>query len=493
MGANGGTLETAVAVAGGVDELAAARRDRLVPAVLAGVTALGYSLLAVRLHRLFRTGGYDLGIFTQYARAFAHGQAPTSPLLAKGAALSQSGPDLLGDHFSPVLAALAPVYRLWPHAEALLLVQAALVAWSVYVVTACAVRNLGRTSGLYIGAAYALSWGVQQMVGFDFHEVAFELPLLACALAAYLDSRWRAAALWALPLLLVKEDMGPTVFVLGLLLARRDRRVGAVLCAVAAATAALAAFVVIPHFAGSLGRLSAGTDAGSGYGAAVKQPWMIPVRLVWPPEKLATVFLMLAVVAFVAAASPLMLLTLPTFLWRFTANTENYWGLSWHYSAVLMPIGFLALVDVLRREPSQRLPRMLRSARVRARIPAFTLVFAVALCPGFAVRNLLTPGFWQVSKHVAAENAAVGTVPSGVLVAATNNLAPHLVDRATVYPLVTLPDLDNLPHRVDWVVADTTLPDLKAVDGQRLLAQLAADGFAPVGTDDGIVVLHRGG
>jgi uncharacterized membrane protein len=46
-------------------------------------------------------------------------------------------------------------------------------------VTRAAGRALGRGKGLAVGVAYGLSWGLQRAVDFDFHEVAFAVPLLA--------------------------------------------------------------------------------------------------------------------------------------------------------------------------------------------------------------------------------------------------------------------------------------------------------------------------
>jgi uncharacterized membrane protein len=66
--------------------------------------------------------------------------------------------------------------------------------------------------------AYALSFGVQSAVEADFHEVAFAAPLLALAGAAYVDRRYSAVVWWSVPLLLVKEDMGLTVAVVGFVL-----------------------------------------------------------------------------------------------------------------------------------------------------------------------------------------------------------------------------------------------------------------------------------
>lgn len=51
--------------------------------------------------RAMATSSWDLGIFEQAVRAYAHLRAPVADL--KG-----PGTNLLGDHFSPVLALLAP-------------------------------------------------------------------------------------------------------------------------------------------------------------------------------------------------------------------------------------------------------------------------------------------------------------------------------------------------------------------------------------------------
>lgn len=75
--------------------------DRALPWALAAVFFALYTALSVRLHQRLLTTGYDLGIFEQAVRSYAHGRAPVS-------ALKGPGFNLLGDHFSPVLASLAP-------------------------------------------------------------------------------------------------------------------------------------------------------------------------------------------------------------------------------------------------------------------------------------------------------------------------------------------------------------------------------------------------
>src|SRR5690606_318683 len=122
----------------------------------------------------------DLAIFEQVVRGYAWLDGPVVDVQGPGA-------NFLGDHFSPALAVLAPVYRLLPFTGTLLVLQALLVAAGVLVVTRLAVRHVGTVAGLGIGLAYGLSWGVQSAIDFDFHEVALAVPLLALAGAAYVD------------------------------------------------------------------------------------------------------------------------------------------------------------------------------------------------------------------------------------------------------------------------------------------------------------------
>lgn len=74
-------------------------------------------------------------------------------------------------------------------------------------------------------------------------------------------------------------------------------------------------------------------------------PGSLVAHLFWPPEKLFTLLLVALACGVVGLASPVALLALPTLAWRFVGGVEAYWGWHWHYSAVLTPIAFVALVD----------------------------------------------------------------------------------------------------------------------------------------------------
>ena len=180
--------------------------------LIALVTFLAYTVISVFRYLRLDPGSWDLGIFTEYVKQADHLHAPA-------VAIRGTGFNLLGDHFQPIVALIAPFFRLFPTPVTLLVAQALLTAISVIPVCRAARELLGTWPSRGIGLAYGLSWGLQQMIDFDFHEIAFAVPLLAFSLSALVRRRLRPAVLWALPLVFVKEDQGFTIAAIGLLMA----------------------------------------------------------------------------------------------------------------------------------------------------------------------------------------------------------------------------------------------------------------------------------
>src|SRR5215831_5632987 len=183
------------------------------PVTWAVAVSAGGCYLVLSLFRLLQLtpSSWDLGIYTEYVKQLAHLRTPIVDV--RGA-----GFNLLGDHFQVIVGLIAPFFRVFPSPATLLVAQALLTAVSVFPVTQAAMALLGRGTGRAIGVAYAFSWGLQQMIYFDFHEVAFAVPLLAFSLSALVRGRTRAAIAWAMPLVFVKEDQGYTVAIIGLLI-----------------------------------------------------------------------------------------------------------------------------------------------------------------------------------------------------------------------------------------------------------------------------------
>ncbi|WP_241562463.1 DUF2079 domain-containing protein [Streptomyces hoynatensis] len=446
---------------------------------------LVYVALSVTRYRAYGNLSWDLGIFEQVVRSYAHLRAPVADL--KG-----PGYRALGDHFSPVTALIAPLYRLFPSPVTLLVVQAALFAVSVVPVTRCAGLFLGRAQGAAIGAAYGLSWGVQRAVDFDFHEICFAVPLLAFALEALLRERWWAALCWGLPLLLVKEDLGLTLAALALLVAARAARLGARRAAAAALAVAAGAVlacalitaVLIPAF---------NTSGHYDYWSKVSHEGgplhtMASVAFAAADQKLRTLaWVLLPTTGLLALRSPLPLLALPTLAWRFLGDDPHYWGTDWHYSAVLMPVVFLALVDAL--------PRGLRSPRPWLRgyarhLPLAVLAAALALSTTLPVAGLTHADTYRAGQAAAAGDRVLAAVPDGARVAANVRPIAHLTGRCRVFWIGDTTAGPGYPGHPDYVAyydaAQTT---------SGLLAHAAAlypgTAWELLAAEDGFWVLRR--
>jgi uncharacterized membrane protein len=448
--------------------------------VLAGALFVSYAALSVRRHDMLLSHSFDLGIFEQAVRSYAEGHLPVSEV---------KGPDfpVLGDHFSPVLALIAPLYLLHPSTDTLLVVHAALIASSVIPLALWARRTLGAAAAVVIGLCYGLSWGIASAVGFDFHEVAFAVPLLACSLTALANDRLRAAAYWALPLLLVKEDLGISVAVIGLLIARRgDRRLGIVTAVCGVTGTLLAMTVILPAFnpSGSYGYLMWLDGPGGEDGGLPALLHRLTIGLITPVQKITTLVLLLAPTLFLALRSPLLLVAVPTVLWRFASSNEVHWGTGYHYSLVLMPIVFAAFVDALVRRRSA-------GGGVRRYLAASAAITALLL-PQFPLWQLVQPATWRSDHRRDVADSVMDLIPEGATVQASTHLVPHLVSRTSV-SLYGWADSRPYP---EWIMVDTRVPDhlrwpQSAAEEKFKLRSAVKKGYRTVADREGFVLLER--
>ena len=301
---------------------------------------------------------WDLAIFSELAKAYAHLQAPIVPI--KG-----DGFNLLGDHFHPILILLGPIWRLFPTPLSLLITQDLLLAVSAWPLTRLASRLTNQWVGGALGLVYVLSWGMQGAVAAQFHEIAFAMPMLAFASVAFVERRWVAVAAWSAPLVLVKEDMGLTVLMIGVAViltsvvpawyrtctvgdssadgaddARnrsRGLRLGVGMIVGGVAAFLFSVLVFLPAF-----NINGVWD----YGLSSDKP-ASPDALT---QKVKVVVMLVLTSGVIGLTSPWLLVVLPTLAWRFLGSVDFYWVWdNWHYNVTLMPIAMGALLDVVAR------------------------------------------------------------------------------------------------------------------------------------------------
>ena len=373
---------------------------RWIAAGWAMLCGAAYTVLSLVRFKTFEPTSYDNAIFEQVIRAYAHLQAPIVPIKGPGF-------NVLGDHFSPIIALVAPVYRVVPSAQTLLIVQAVLIAVSVYVVSSLGLRRLGLWAGGGIAVAYGMSFGLQSAVQSDFHEVAFGAPLLALAGAGYVEGRHGRVVAWSLPLLLVKEDLGLTVALIGLVLWLAGERRRATVLAVAGAVGFLLVVLLVIPLNNPEGTYAYTGNVGGDRG-------LLATVFDDPGRKVLTVVMTFAVGGFAALLSPWALLVLPTFAWRFAGDNPFYWGTDFHYSILLMVIVAVAAIDAMDRFPRLRLAAVVAAG------------FTVAMLVKSPLASLVDPDFYDPPPRAAAAERVLALIPDGASVDTDIGLMTHL-------------------------------------------------------------------
>jgi uncharacterized membrane protein len=299
------------------------------------------------------------------------------------------------------------------------------------------------------------------MIAFDFHEIAFAVPLLAFSVSALLRGRARATLLWALPLVLVKEDQGFTVAVIGALMwlasvrnARKraeaapwhvagDAIGGLFLLCWGLGWSLLQITVIIPHFSPTHQYLYWNLGGVVGGGSPFSPGGLLQQVGHAYPVKLQTLVLLALPTAFIALGSPVAAIALPALLLRFLSTNSSYWGTLYHYNATMMPILFLAAIEAMSRwggaaevagPAGLALERWRMVKRAAARHgAAMMLAIAVPLAFQFSLSALWNGQTYEIGAGVAADRAAMAVVPSGATVTATLTLLAPLAARCDAF------------------------------------------------------------
>lgn len=413
--------------------------------VLALLSFAVYAAYSVSRYQQLLTAGYDLGIFDQVLRRYAHFQAPIVTL--KG-----PGYNIFGDHFHPILATIAPLYWIWDDPRVLLIVQAGLIAISAAIVYRFAARYLSANVALMVMGAYALGWPLQALAHFDFHEIAFGVPLVAWAVDA-IDRRSAKELIGScVLLLLVREDMGLIVALLALIaLPRVKRRYCVGLIALGAIGYYLVTSIVLPHFnpAGTFAYWSydaLGPDLPSALKSLLLHP-LHGLNLFFTPSiKSITLLWLLLPVGFLALGSPYTLCCLPILAERFLASRENLWGTKFHYSAILWPFIMLGAIDAARRlKLLSRETAVRRVAVLMLLLPVVGTLSYVHLWP---LNRAVTGKAFREHAKTEYQYALLKLIPHNTCVEAEDHLASHLTRwNKVIHPT-------RIPHGEDFIILD---------------------------------------
>ena len=454
--------------------------------------AAGFAALSALRHDAYATGRFDLGNMVQAVWSTAHGH-PLRMTDVHGDQISR-----LAAHVDPILVLFAPLWRLWPSPQLLLVVQALVVALGALPVFLLARKHLrSARAGLGFALAYLLYPATGWLTLNEFHPVALATSFLLFAFWYLDEDRLVPFALFAVAAAACKEEIALVVAGFGIwyALGRRRWAAGAVITAVAGVWAAIAIAVVIPHYnAGAesdfYGRYS---EVGGSAGGILKTTVTHPLRIAeaaFSSRDLHYLLQLVAPLAGLCLLAPLVLVAaLPELAINLLSSTTTQTSIHFHYTAGLIsPLVIAAVFG------AKRIGRWAVPISMLAVLAALVGNYRLGPIPGW--RHL--PGGQQfqataqrVSEHDRIADRALSLIPGTAVVSATNTLGGHLSARSRV---LSFPFLED----ATWVAADETQPGY-------------ADRYAPLPTaiqlgalrrnpewrlvfeQDGILIFHRRG
>ncbi len=452
-------------------------------AILFGVIIF---VFLVAKHNAFNTRTYDFARFSQAIWNTLHGRLLFSSIDSRS---------IMGNHFSPYMALLSPLFILWPDERVLFLVQAVSVS-SAGLILALILRKRHRALTPWFLLAFCLNPAVQQMALFEFRRVVLALPFLALALYALAEKRrWlMLAALFVA--LLAKEDIGLFVFGVGLFLwiFQRDWRWGLAMILLGFGWSIVVTFWVIPAFR------TPGTEypqlfyfdyLGSSYSDILDtlrhDPLILPRQLfgVGRLSALWRIFLPLGLFLPFLGADWLLIAVPPLLLLLLSGDAEMF-GLQKWYTATILPVFFAAVAIGLGRFPIVK-ARWLTAWLLLAALTGYWLYSPL---PG---GRAYEPSLYQVTAHDRLGLTLVQEIPAGASVATQPHYAPHLTQRENLYHY---PWIKIGREKIEYFLFDTESSPYPFSDEELAgeINSFLADPWSNLAAEaDGIFIFQQGG
>jgi len=419
---------------------------RLVAVLGACAYAAYFSVITIDAHRNLGTSSFDLGLEDNLMWNLVHG----GPMFKSTPFDGPTGTHF-GNHATFFSYVLAPIYRLSPHPETLLVVQAVLMGGAAIPLHLYARRHLSPWTATLVALLYLAYAPLHGANLYDFHYLPLGVFFLWLVLYA-VEARLTALAVVATLLTLsVREDVACCLAVLGvfLLLTGAAARAGALLAVVGGGYFLLMKLVVMPHF-GDGGESFVNQYAGlvppeaHGFGGVVETLVGNPVfteSVALEKEKVAYVLELLVPLLFLPLARPIgILLVLPGFL--FTVLSTKYAPLtqiSFQYTSYWTAFLFIGLVLAFERAAA-RGPGRQRAlvAGVVASSLACSYLYGAVLQQETARGGFERFHFGTSPEDLARRASLVALlaeIPPDARVSASEHLVPHVSGREDAYTL----------------------------------------------------------
>ena len=420
-----------------------------------------FSYFTTLKHYRFSSYAWDLGTFDQafYTTLF-HGRLfyYTPELL-----VNISG-SFFAVHFSPILFLFLPFYAIHPSSVTLLILKSfilALGALPLYMLCKEALKN--KRASFIIALSYLLYPGVQASNWFDFQPQAL-LPLLIFSSAYFLlKKQWKLYFTATFLALMVEEHISLIILVIALYnlyksgLRRLPRSIKqlkinkqvaltltiafSVIWFVTARTA-MSRFPIEPEFLAEYRALNNFKVLG-----IEGDPLSLPLHVLQHPElafqallydypvKFLYIILLFGPLLFIPLRSRLSIIIFALITPFLLSNFKAYYTIGGHYPLYILPLVFLAGVEVL----SKRV-RMTDWMPTLKNMLVVTLIFIVSTSPISPLAEAFSnqgffwyPSLRPLDERVEYMHEMLGMVPHNASVLTQNHVFPHVSNRLNAY------------------------------------------------------------
>ena len=494
-----------------------------------------FSCLTILRYYSFMTRAWDMGIFTQslwttlYANKFFY---HTCELF-----VNPSG-DFFGVHFSPILFAVLPFYRLVTAPETLLVIQSFILGLGAIPVYKLA-RDYagGRIVGQLFAAVYLMYPAIQFVNWYDFHVQAF-LPLFFGFTMYYVvKENWPRYFVFLFLSLSVEEHAAWFTAFIGVYIAwkyrkeilssiRENRLMGKRVFAIAVTTvvisgvwywftiwqrntffptnpAALGEFLGAPNFS-----ILGATDPLQIPFLVITRPLNAIEALAFDgPYKLLYLAVLFGPLAYFSFKAPSALIpTIPWFGFAFLSQTLAHHVLGNQYQAYLAAFIFIAAIFGLSKNFLKTHSLKNIKGPIK-KIVVFNLLFFFLTSPLCPVINLAFPNYTYIGigQHEVDLNQVISMIPSNASILTQDNLFTQVSGRVDAYVVPwrflssSIRDLaigfvnQTLDDRVEYVLIDNKTDPVSASLVISLLStrpQFKLILFGEI-TDNGTIFLYQ--
>ena len=449
---------------------------------LGGLTAsavLLYSVVNLARHARFETYMYDLGQVDQVLWKASRLYVPYSTV-------TKLPPLVWSRHLDLTFYFQVPFYWLWSDVRMYLILEPLVFALGVFPVYFFTRKKLGQPLALVISFSYLFSLGAQLALGYPGHMDIRLATFLSFLFYFLFTGNEKMVYLFAFLSLLTKENAAVYLTLIGAVtvFSLKKKKLGSILIVSSVLFLVLVSgYLFSPQCAFWDWYTHLGRGPGEVFGSLLSRPIGALRLLIFPAEKVKTVFWLLFSFGLLPLLSPeLLLVSLPMFAERFLSNRPDLWILDLHYDVLTVPVFIWATIRGLERLKIGKNKQLAMFAFGGF----FVCLLAATVFHKTPLTKLFDSQFFQPPSYLQATRKMISQIPGHATLEAQEDLFPHLSHRDYIYAL-------GEGGAVEYIALDVNLFAAQRGGKDKYLVKLINDpNYGLIFCEEGAILFGRG-